>query len=151
MKPTEILRAILTSGIFQPGDGCHLYCWVTNNHLKSGLWLIEALGFRYITLLTWAKDRFGLGQYFRGQTEHLIFAVKGTLPSQVRNRTTLIQAHRGRHSAKPEESYEAIEAVSPPPRLEMFARVHRPGWQTWGNEVNLFDYGGSPPCAMTPR
>ena len=90
LKAPDILAAILQSGVWRPAPDCHLYCWVTNNHLKDGLWLVKALGFRYITLLTWAKDRFGLGQYFRGQTEHMIFAVKGRLSSQVKNETTLL-------------------------------------------------------------
>lgn len=81
LKPPEILAAILGSGVWRLAADCHLYCWVTNNHVPSGIWLVEALGFRYITLLTWAKDRFGLGQYFRGQTEQLIFAVRGRLPA----------------------------------------------------------------------
>jgi N6-adenosine-specific RNA methylase IME4 len=129
-------RAGMRAPVFRPALNSHLYCWVTNNHLPSGLWLVDALGFRYITLLTWAKDRFGLGQYFRGQTEHLIFAVRGRLPAKVKTCTTLLNSKRGRHSAKPEAAYQAIEDVSPGPYLEMFARTHRPGWDAWGNEVH---------------
>jgi len=45
-----------------------------------------------------------------------------------------------KHSQKPEESYELIESVSPPPRLELFARKKRKtlfgeDWDVWGNEV----------------
>lgn len=57
-------------------DNCHLYLWVTNNHLKDGLEVMEAWGFRYVTMITWMKDRFGLGQYYRGLTEHCLFGVK---------------------------------------------------------------------------
>ncbi|MBL8396058.1 MAG: hypothetical protein JNK99_15160 [Candidatus Accumulibacter sp.] len=39
------------------------------------------------------------------------------------------------HSEKPDASYELIEAVSPGPRLELFARRKRGDWHTWGNEV----------------
>ncbi|MCK5641183.1 MAG: hypothetical protein KAJ19_10310 [Gammaproteobacteria bacterium] len=46
-------------------ENCHLYLWVTNNYLPSGLQVMEAWGFRYITTITWVKDRIGLGQYFR--------------------------------------------------------------------------------------
>lgn len=135
LKPPEILAVILQSGVWTPAAGCHLYCWVTNNFVPTGIWLVEALGFRYITLLTWVKDRFGLGQYFRGQTEQLIFGVRGSQAAQTKNETTLIDARRGRHSAKPEEAYAKIERVSPGPRLEMFARTPRPGWICWGNEA----------------
>lgn len=48
--------------------------------LKELLKLMEALGFRYVTNIVWVKDRIGLGQYFSGQHELLLFAVKGRLP-----------------------------------------------------------------------
>jgi len=57
--------------------------WTTNNFLKDALEVVEAWGFNYKTLITWVKDRFGLGQYYRGQTEHCIFAVKGFIPYKV--------------------------------------------------------------------
>lgn len=135
LKTPDILRVILDSGVFRPADNAHLYLWTTNNHLRDGLWLVEQLGFRYVTMLTWAKDRIGLGQYFRGQTEPLLFGVKGKLPALVRTQSTLICEPKRRHSQKPEAAYRAIEAVSPGPRLEMFARAHRAGWDAWGNEV----------------
>ena len=49
-------------------ETAHLYLWVTNNFLQDGLKVMEAWGFRYITLITWMKDRKGLGQYYRGIT-----------------------------------------------------------------------------------
>ena len=48
---------------------------------------------------------------------------------------SVVEAPRSRHSVKPEEAYSRIERVSPGPRLEMFARAERPGWDVWGNEV----------------
>jgi len=38
------------------------------------------------------------------------------------------------HSRKPDELYDIIEACSPGPYLELFARFGRPGWKQWGNE-----------------
>ena len=61
-------------------DGCHLYLWVTNTHLAKGFLVMDSWGFRYKTTITWFKDRFGLGQYYRGQTEHCLFGVRGRLP-----------------------------------------------------------------------
>jgi N6-adenosine-specific RNA methylase IME4 len=96
---------------------------------------MDALGFRYITNICWVKDRFGLGQYFRGQHELLLFGVKGRLLSRTKSQTTVIQEKRRRHSQKPAATYSKIEAVSPPPYLELFAREPREGWSAWGNEV----------------
>lgn len=122
----------------------HLYLWVTNNKLLDGLEVAKAWGFTYKTLITWAKDRFGLGQYYRGQTEHVIFAVRGVLPYRVRDdgkraqgRTLIdgFDAPRQEHSVKPEVMREWIMMVSHPPYLELFARRKAEGWDVWGNEI----------------
>jgi MT-A70 len=39
------------------------------------------------------------------------------------------------HSRKPDEAHERIERLFSGPYLELFARLDRPGWTTWGNEV----------------
>ncbi len=79
-------------------DNAHLYLWVTNNFLRDGFEVMEAWGFKYKTTITWAKDRFGLGQYFRGQTEHCLFGVRGVLPYKVQggfgNKDALCFQHR---------------------------------------------------------
>src|SRR3990167_8930292 len=52
----------------------HIYCWTTNNYLVAGLAAIKAWGFRYVTCVTWVKNKAGLGQYYRGRTEQCLFA-----------------------------------------------------------------------------
>jgi N6-adenosine-specific RNA methylase IME4 len=137
MKTKEICE-LPVAGI--AARNCHLYLWVTNNFLDDGFDVCRAWGFRYITLITWAKDRMGLGQYFRGQTEHCIFGVKGMLPyreaedGKRAQGTTLLYGPRTIHSRKPHQMYEVIERVSHSPRLELFSRNERPGWDAWGSE-----------------
>ena len=46
----------------------------------------------------------------------------------------MIETRKREHSRKPEEAYDLIEACSPGPYLEMFARYARPGWSSWGAE-----------------
>ena len=142
IKTADIPGVILASGVWAPAKTCHLYVWVTNNFLPDGLWVGKELGFRYVTCRTWAKDRFGLGRYYAGQTEQLLFFVKGpaSVPHPKLRGTTLIGGkllpRGGKHSEKPQEAYEEIELVSPGPRLDMFARgPGRPGWDTWGDEA----------------
>ena len=116
-------------------DNCWLYLWVTNNFLKDGLEVMEHWGFRYVTNFCWAKDRFGIGYYFRGQHELCLFGVKGNLKPIHRNIPSLVYAKRTKHSKKPEESYEVFDRMSHEPRIELFARTKREGWDSWGNEV----------------
>lgn len=96
--------------------------------------LLEAWGFRFVTILTWPKKHFGMGNYFRGQTEHVVFGVKGSLQLKRKNAGTLLPAwdNARKHSAKPGEFLEFVESCSPGPYLEMFSRSKRHGWVMWG-------------------
>ncbi|ACL06206.1 MT-A70 family protein [Desulfatibacillum aliphaticivorans] len=131
-------------------DNAHLYLWVPNALLAEGLQVMAAWGFTYKTNIVWVKitqggevSRGGVGFYFRNATELLLFGVRGSLVTldSARTQPNVIWAARGRHSEKPQESYRIIEACSPGPRLELFARPDtpmfpkRPGWHVWGNEV----------------
>jgi N6-adenosine-specific RNA methylase IME4 len=117
---------------------CHMYCWITNRSLPKGFELLSAWGFRYVTMLTWGKKSFGLGNYFRGQSEHLLFGVKGSQMLKRKDAGTMLpQWDRGKggHSSKPEEIYGFIESCSPGPYLEMFSRTDRKGWTRWGADA----------------
>ena len=130
-------------------ESAHLYLWVTNPRLypeetDAGLGpqeIMRAWGFRYVTLLTWHKLRGapGLGWYFRGETEHVLFGVRGRAAIDPAIRVSNhFAAAKGKHSAKPDRFYEIVERVSPEPRLELFARRRRFGWDVWGNEAPEF-------------
>lgn len=121
-------------------DDAHLYLWATNNFLPDAFKVMKAWGFEYKTMITWAKDRMGLGQYFRGQTEHLLFGVRGMVPYKTvdgkrAQGRTFYSIPRLEHSQKPHEFYDIIEHVSTGPFIELFARNPHPGWDSWGNEI----------------
>jgi N6-adenosine-specific RNA methylase IME4 len=118
-------------------EDCHIYLWITNRSLPKGFRLLEAWGFRYITAITWVKPHFGMGNYFRGQTEHVLFGVKGSQPLKRKDVGTAFTADRGAggHSSKPAEFLELVESCSPGPYIEMFSRSHRDGWVCWGENA----------------
>lgn len=126
-------------------DSAHLYLWVTNPRLFGDrhsdeigpVDILRGWGFEYKTLLTWHKiGSFGVGFYFRGATEHVLFGTKGNAPIAPALRiSNHFAAPKRRHSEKPDRFYEIVERVSPEPRLEMFARRRRVGWDVWGNEA----------------
>lgn len=119
-------------------EDCHIYMWITNRSLPKGFRLLEAWGFRYITAITWVKPHFGMGNYFRGQTEHVLFGVKGSQPLKRKDAGTVFTADRGSggHSSKPPSFLELVESCSPGPYIEMFSRSSREGWVTWGEDAN---------------
>lgn len=137
---TEDIMALPIANLADP-DGCHIYLWVTNNHLQDGLDCLKAWGFEYITTITWMKDRIGLGQYYRGITEHCLFgSMKKRLPykeidGKRRQGVTGFYEPKTIHSRKPVKMREMIEAVSYAPYIECFARQEFPEWDRWGNEA----------------
>lgn len=130
----EAIRNLPVSRLALPA--CHLWLWVTNASLFAGRSVMEAWGFTYRSTLTWIKPRFGLGWYLRNQTEHLLLGTRGKAPMRFRSQGSWFYAPTQDHSHKPEEQYAIIERCSPGPYLELFARRTRPGWSTWGNEVD---------------
>lgn len=121
-------------------ENAHLYLWVTNNYLPQGFKVMWAWGFVYKTIVTWGKDKVGLGQYFRGKSEHCLFGTKGRLPYKTKNGkrqqgVTFFYSPRLAHSEKPEIMRRMIEKVSYSPYLELFARRTAPGWDAWGDEI----------------
>lgn len=130
----------------------HLYLWVTNNWLERAFEVVRAWGFEFVTCITWGKVsagvapaiQTGLGQYYRGASEQLLFCRRGQPPYRVINGKraqgkTLVLEPRGEHSEKPESVRKTIERVSAGPYLELFARRPAPGWDVWGNEVAGID------------
>jgi len=139
MKTVEIIEYMKQI----PVDvNAHLYLWVTNNHLRDGLEVVDALGFRYVTNIVWVKNHYGLGQYFRGQHELCLFCVKGCLPfkkmvNAIRSCCefpSVIHEKKKDHSEKPRLMYQFIEGTSYEPFVEVFAREHRDGWDVMGDE-----------------
>lgn len=134
--PTMSLAEIADLPISEmAADGCHLYLWATNTHLRDTFGLVDSWGFAFKTLLTWVKPRIGLGSHFRNNTEHVVFAVRGTLPLLRRDVPTGHAWPIGRHSQKPDAFYALVEECSPGPRVRLFARDARDGWESWGNEL----------------
>ena len=121
----------------------HLYLWCTNPFLKSGLEICEEWGFTYKTLLTWVKTykdgklEMGMGYYFRGCTEHVIFGVKGKMKCKNKITRNLFKAVNPRlHSQKPSMTRDMIVSCSGDlPRIELFARQKIDGWDYWGDQV----------------
>jgi len=127
-------------------ETAHLYLWVPNALLPEGMMVLEAWGFSYKTNLIWHKvrkdggsDGRGVGFYFRNVTEIILFGVKGKNARTLapgRRQVNVLATRKREHSRKPDEQYEIIESCSPGPRLELFGRGRRAGWETWGDQAD---------------
>lgn len=114
---------------------CILWLWTTNAFMHDAHHILEAWDFEPKTILTWFKEKTGVGYWLRGQTEHCILAVKGEPQLTHKAQGTALFAKARRHSEKPDEFYQFVESLCPGRKLDMFARRKRQGWEVWGNEI----------------
>jgi N6-adenosine-specific RNA methylase IME4 len=147
--PTMTLADILALPVGAiVGEPAHLYLWVPNALLPEGLRVLAAWNFTYKSNLVWHKvrkdgepDGRGVGFYFRNTTELILFGVRGANARTLapgRRQVNIIRSRKREHSRKPDEAYGLIEACSPGPYLELFARGSRPGWTSWGEQAEEY-------------
>lgn len=118
-------------------ENCILFLWATNPKLREALRVVEAWGFEYKTNMVWVKDKIGMGYYARQKHEILLIATRGDhmTPPPDRRPESVLCADRTKHSRKPAEFYELLEYIYPvAKRIELFSRLDRMGWDSWGNE-----------------
>jgi len=100
-----------------------LFLWATVPLLPDAITLLGNWGFEYKTAVFWRKIMsLGLGFWFRGQVELCLLGVRGRVKPFRLQRANFIQSKALRHSEKPEEMRELIEATGLTPRIELFAR-----------------------------
>lgn len=142
-SPVEEIAAMRVADLAAPD--CLLWLWATNPMLPEALHVLTAWGFKFKTAGHWAKWNadtgklaFGTGYILRSAGEPFLIGTIGT-PKTTRSVRSVIMGPRREHSRKPDEAFEAAEALMPDARrIELFSRQPRPGWDTWGDEAEKF-------------
>ena len=128
---------------------CALVMWATWPKLREGLDAIAAWGFDYVTAFPWVKVNsvsadlfadeirigvpYGVGFWARGASEIVMIGKRGSPPPPPNGFIGLLSPNL-QHSRKPDSIYEFAETL-PAPRLEMFARRPRDGWDVFGDQI----------------
>ena len=125
-------------------DNCILFIWATFPRLQEAMGVINAWGFKYITVaFVWVKTTKkgeirmdGLGNYTMSNAEICLIGKKGKISRKNTGVKQIILSQKTRHSEKPQEARKRItDLMGDLPRIELFARQKTDGWDTWGNEV----------------
>lgn len=119
-------------------DDCILWLWTTNAFMEEAHQIARVWGFEKKTILTWVKDKMGMGDWLRGQTEHCLMCIKGKPVVDLSNQSTIIYGPLREHSRKPDSFYELVESLCPGQKVELFARQIREGWAAHGNQLHTF-------------
>lgn len=126
------------------GGDCLLLLWSTGCMLPQCLDVMKAWGFTFKSEMVWNKRtrtgkwRFGPGYRVRTMHEPILVGTIGN-PQH----SALPSAFDGlarEHSRKPEEFYQLVDKACPnlKGRADLFARTQRPGWNSWGLEIDKF-------------
>lgn len=125
----------------------HLYLWTTNPKLPFAFDVMASWGFTYKTTLTWVKTRSdghvsggGMGWFFRGATEHVLFGVRGSkgIPSNLR-KPNVVMATTGEHSEKPKAFYDLLRGIysESETMLDVFSRRQHERFDSWGDQAPM--------------
>ena len=119
-------------------NDCILWLWTTHKFMRHSFDLLDQWGFRDVAIVTWVKDRMGLGSWLRSQSEFCIMAVKGSPKVNLTNQTTIINGALREHSRKPDEFYQFVDSLCIGYKLDYFSREKRDGWVVFGNDTEKF-------------
>ena len=123
---------------------CVLWMWATNPLLDKAFEVMTAWGFKFKTAGHWSKktskgnQAFGTGYILRCAGEPFLIGINGN-PWTAKNVRSVIEGQVREHSRKPEEAFQAAEKLcGDVPRLELFSRQERPGWDVYGDQTDKF-------------
>ena len=118
---------------------CHIYLWTTNKFLPVAFEIFNFWEIKYIQTLVWHKN-VGFTPYnlFMGNAEFILFGRRGGLSLLKVGEKVCFEAKVREHSRKPDEFYDIVRRVSPEPRIDLFSREKREGFDQWGDEVDKF-------------
>lgn len=129
-------------------DDCVLFMWWVASQPQEALDLVKAWGFTLKTMtgFTWVKKTkhdkpfFGMGFWTRQGSENCLIAVKGKVRPINKGIRTVVEAPIEQHSKKPDIfAHKIVELMGDLPRLEMFARDKKPGWDVFGHIENSIE------------
>ena len=118
---------------------CHLYLWTTHKFMPMALRLAEHWGFRYQCIMTWVKNVGFTPFSWMYSTEHVLFCRKGSLKLKQLGMRLDFDAKVREHSRKPDVFYETVARASPEPRIDVFSREARDGFDQFGNETEVMN------------
>jgi N6-adenosine-specific RNA methylase IME4 len=117
-----------------------LFLWCTSPLLPYAIEIVKKWGYKYKASIYWIKEgKLGMGFWWRNQVEICLIGISGKVTPFRSSERNLIVTKPRLHSQKPEEFFQLIEPALDrfdlSPRLEMFAREEREGWDAWGLEI----------------
>jgi len=136
----EEIKALPVEGLAE--DSAHLYLWTTRKLFREGTAaeVARAWGFEPKGEIIWGLRNPGMGGFLGNGHEPVLLASRGRLAWPKNKLPGGVEfwrqayLHGKDHSTKPDAFLDHVEGLSPEPRVELFARRARFGWDYYGDE-----------------
>lgn len=126
-------------------DNAWLFLWRVGAMQQEALDVVRAWGFTVKSEIVWNKTsasgspRIGMGRYVRNAHEVCLVCTRGKVVPDDKGVPSWFTAERPPlHSAKPSEFWGIIDRLTGDhvgPRIELFARERRRGWDALGDQL----------------
>lgn len=127
---------------------CLLLLWVPAPRLIAAGEVMRLWGFTYRTNVVWrkvtanGKPRMGTGYWVRTTHEQVLLGTIGR-PRKMAAFPSCFDGIAREHSRKPDEFYGLVlKHTTGMRRCDLFARTRRPGFDSWGDELDKFPTTG---------
>ena len=115
-----------------------IFLWTTHAFIRDAFRLVSDWGFNYKAIITWDKEKMGMGSTIRMQCEFCLLCTKGKPLIEGSAERDIIREARREHSRKPEAFYLMVERITTGRRLDYFSRSKRVNWDSYGAEAEKF-------------
>lgn len=143
---TEMIKSLPVGALCAPDS--LIWLWVPGYFINIGESVLNAWGAEFVTMGFWMKTqihapdlpKMGTGYVLRECGEPFMIGRIGRPEVVDRGIPSAFSEPRREHSRKPEKGYALAERMTPKglPRLDLFSRQKRDGWDRMGDENDKF-------------
>lgn len=138
-RPTEIILEQLQNKL-KPYKDSIMFLWTTHRFIWDAKMILDELEYEYKAIITWDKEKLGMGSWLRMQCEFCLLGIKGKPIWELTNERDIIREARRQHSRKPEKFYDMILKLTPDmKRADIFTRTKRDGFDSFGDEIDKYE------------
>ena len=117
---------------------CLMFFWTTDKFIVEAHQTIKEWGFKKHCIFVWNKPTGVCPFSVQFCNEYCLLCYRGKFKLNKIGIKTWFQERVREHSRKPNKIYEIAELLGDAPRIDIFAREKREGWEVWGDETNKF-------------
>ena len=119
-------------------EECLIFLWTTDKYLEQAHQVLRDWGFKKHCVFVWNKNTGVCPFSVQFRNEYCLMGYRGRLKLNKIGVPTYFFAKVREHSRKPDEFYEIVREIADEPRIDIFSREKRDGFDQWGDEINKF-------------